>query len=170
MGVGRVGRPHGTGGAFHVDDPTDRLSLLDPGATLGVGGERHEVVWRGGTATRPLLRLASIEDRDGAEGLRGQALTVSRAEFGDLAEGEHLARDLIGFIVTDGDRRVGVVRDVLKLPSVDCLQVERGEPGEQDAEGEEPLLVPLVGDAVRRLDVEARRVDVDLGFLAPAEE
>jgi 16S rRNA processing protein RimM len=165
-----VGRPHGTAGAFHVDDPTDRLNLLDPGATLGVGGARHEVVWRGGTAARPLLRLAGIEDRDGAESLRGQGLTVSRAEFGDLAEGEHLARDLLGFIVTDGDRRVGVVREVLKLPSVDCLQVERDEPGARRAAGQEPLLVPLVGDAVRRLDLEARRVDVDLGFLEPAGE
>jgi 16S rRNA processing protein RimM len=165
--LGSVGRPHGTAGAFHVDDPTDRLSLLDRGRTLSVEGERHDVAWRGGTATRPLLRLAGVEDRDGAERLRGRALAVSRAEFGDLAQGEHLARDLIGCVVTDGDRRVGVVRDVLALPSVDCLEVERDESG---GGREDPLLVPLVGDAVRALDVEARRVDVDLGFLEPSEE
>jgi 16S rRNA processing protein RimM len=163
--LGLVGRPHGTGGAFHVDDPTDRLTLLEPGRALDIGGERHEVVWRGGTAKRPLLRVAGVEDRDGAERLRGGVLEVSRAEFGPLAEGEHLARDLIGFEVTDGERPVGVVRGVLTLPSVDCLEVERA--GAEDAD---PLLVPLVGDAVRSLDVETGRVDVDLAFLGPAGE
>ena len=33
------------------------------------------------------------------------------------------------------------------------------------ADGGEDLLVPLVRDAVRRVDVGARRVDVDLAFL-----
>ena len=163
MRLGLVGRPHGTGGAFHVDDPTDRLTLLEPGRALDIGGERYEIVWRGGTAKRPLLRVAGVEDRDGAERLRGGLLEVSRAEFGALAEGEHLARDLIGCVVTDGDRPVGVVRNVLTLPSVDCLEVER-----VGAEGEGALLVPLVADAVRSFDVEAGRVDVDLAFLEPA--
>jgi 16S rRNA processing protein RimM len=158
-----VGRPHGTVGAFHVDDPTDRLTLLEPGRTLVVGGDRHDVAWRGGTAERPLLRLAGVEDRDAAERLRGLSLEVSRDEFGALEEGEHLARDLIGCLVTDGERRVGVVRGVLSLPSVDCLEVEREG---SSAEGE-PLLVPLVGDAVRSLDVKGGRVDVDLAFLEP---
>ena len=71
MRLGLVGRPHGTGGAFRVDDPTDRLTLLEPGRALDIGGERHEIVWRGGTAKRPLLRVAGVEDRDGAERLRG---------------------------------------------------------------------------------------------------
>jgi 16S rRNA processing protein RimM len=46
---------------------------------------------------------------------------------------------------------------MLELPSVEVLEVER--------DGGEELLVPMVGDAVRSIDVEARRVDVDLGFL-----
>jgi 16S rRNA processing protein RimM len=164
--LGRVGRPHGTNGAFHIDDPTARLNLLDPGRTVGVGGERREVEWRGGTAAKPLMRLAGVVDRDGAAALRGQALEVSRAEFGALEPGEHLARDLVGFVVTDGDRPVGLVRDVLILPSVDCLEVERTA----TEAGTEPLLVPLVGDAVRSLDVDTRRVDVDLAFLEPRQE
>jgi 16S rRNA processing protein RimM len=59
--------------------------------------------------------------------------------------------------VTDGARAVGTVRRMLELPSVEVLEVER--------EGGEDLLVPMVGDAVRSVDVPARRVDVDLGFL-----
>jgi ribosomal 30S subunit maturation factor RimM len=46
---------------------------------------------------------------------------------------------------------------VLLMPTADVLEVER--------EREQPLLVPLVGEAVRSIDVEAGRVDVDSGFL-----
>jgi 16S rRNA processing protein RimM len=52
---------------------------------------------------------------------------------------------------------VGVVGDVLLLPSADLLEVER--------DTDVNLLVPLVADAVRSIDLEARRVDVDTRFL-----
>jgi 16S rRNA processing protein RimM len=60
--------------------------------------------------------------------------------------------------VIDGARPVGRVRRMVALPSCEALAVER--PG-----GEPELLVPLVRDAVRSVDVAARRIDVDLGFL-----
>ena len=59
--------------------------------------------------------------------------------------------------MTDGSKAVGTVRRMLELPSVEVLEVERPDGTE--------LLVPMVGDAIRSLDVAARRVDVDLGFL-----
>ena len=46
---------------------------------------------------------------------------------------------------------------VRELPSVEVLEVVR-EDGEE-------LLVPMVGDAIRSIDMHARRIDVDLGFL-----
>jgi 16S rRNA processing protein RimM len=42
-------------------------------------------------------------------------------------------------------------------PSVDVLEVAR--------EGAQDLLVPMVRDAVRSVDIAARRVDVSLEFL-----
>ena len=60
----------------------------------------------------------------------------------------------------DGERDVGVVARVLPLPANEVLEVRR--------EGSRDLLVPLVRDAVRAVDVEARVVDVDLAFLGEA--
>ena len=68
--------------------------------------------------------------------------------LGTLDEGEFLVDDLVGCEVVDGERPVGRVRDVLLLPSADTLEVERP--------GGEPLLVPLVGDAVRSVDTAGR--------------
>ena len=155
--VGTVGRPHGNEGAFVVTEPTARLELLDGDRVVTVAGAERTVEWRRGTAARPLVKLAGADGRAAADELRGEAITVPRAAIGPLPVGEFLVDDLIGAEVADGGRRIGRVRDVLALPSADVLEVERA--------GEEALLVPLVGDAVRSVDVDAGRVDIDLRFL-----
>jgi 16S rRNA processing protein RimM len=58
----------------------------------------------------------------------------------------------------DGATDVGTVRELVALPSCEVLEVERD--GDRA-----PLLVPLVRDAVRRVDVPGGIVDVDLAFL-----
>ena len=149
-----MGRPHGLDGSFHVTRPDP--DLLD--RPLWVRGERVEVERRAGTADRPILRLAGVNTREGAEALRGEPLRVARGDLPPLEEDEVWAHDLVGCQVVDGERRVGTVLRLVGLPSCEALEVDRGP-------GAEPLLVPLVRDAVRSLDVQARRVDVDLGFL-----
>ena len=116
-----------------------------------------EIVRRVGTDERPVVRLAGCDTREAAEALHAQPLRVALADAPALDDGEWWAHELEGLAVTDGDRAVGTVRRMLELPSVEVLEVER-------ADGSE-LLVPMVGDAIRTLDVAGRRVDVDLGFL-----
>jgi 16S rRNA processing protein RimM len=155
--IGIVGRPHGNEGAFVVVEATERLELLEPGRTITVGDRQLDVAWRKGTAERPLLKLDGANGRAAAQELRGQPITVPRSAVGPLGEGEFLVDDLVGCEAYDGRQRIGIVRDVLLLPSADVLEVER--------EGEEPLLVPLVGDAIRSIDTEQRRVEIDRAFL-----
>ncbi len=83
---------------------------------------------------------------------------VSRDDAPALAEDEFWAEDFQGCQVVDGERVVGTVRRLMAYPSCEVLEVAR-------AEGGDPLLVPLVGDAVRTLDIPARRIDIDLAFL-----
>jgi 16S rRNA processing protein RimM len=157
--AGRVGRPHGLDGAFRVELAIP--GFLTRGRVVRVKGRAAEVVAAGGTAERPVVRLAGVEDRTAAEALRGSELLVPRREAPALEEDEWYAADLVGCRVTDGARAVGEVRALVPLPSCEALEVAR--PGEG-----EPLLVPLVRDAVRSVDVEAGRIDVDLAFLGEA--
>jgi 16S rRNA processing protein RimM len=156
--AGRVGRPHGLDGSFHVTQP--RAALLDEGRTLRVGDAEDEIVRRAGTDARPIVRLASCSSRAQAEALRGADLRVPRDEAPALEEDEWWPEQLEGCVVHDGAREVGVVRELRALPSCDVLHVAR--------EGGEELLVPLIRDAVREVDVAARRIDVDLAFLGEA--
>ena len=153
-----MGRPHGNEGAFAVREPTTRLELLDAGRSVLVGGREMKVSWRRGTAARPLLKLEGADGRAGADALRGQEIQVFRDDVGPLPEGEYLIDDLVGCEVVDGARAIGTVQEVLLLPAADVLEIARDEGG--------PLLVPLVADAVRSVDVAGGRIDVDTTFVS----
>ena len=151
---GRVGRAHGLDGSFYVLDA--RAALLVPGARVRVAGRATDVVRRAGTDERPIVRLEGVESREAAEELRGLELLVPRSAAPPLEDDEWWAEDLVGCRVVDGDRELGRVGRLLPLPSCEALEVTGG--------GEE-FLVPLVRDAVRSVDVEAKVVDVDVAFL-----
>ncbi len=153
--VGRVGRPHGLDGSFHVTRPTPRLP--GEGDFVLIDGQRREIVRRAGTAERPILRVEETDTRAGAEALRGRSLHVGVADTAPLAEDEYWAHDLEGCLVLAGERRLGTVSKLLALPSCEALQVRRDDGGE--------LLVPLVRDAIDRIDVPAREILVRAAFL-----
>jgi 16S rRNA processing protein RimM len=154
--AGVVGRPHGLDGSFHVAEPV--AALLELGTEVRLGDARRAIVRLAGHDERPIVRLEGCEDRDAAEALRGQELLVARTEAPELDEDEWWAADLEGCEVRDGDRAVGIVSRLLALPSCEVLEVKR-------ADGAPDLLVPLIRDAVRGVDVDGRVIDVDLQFL-----
>lgn len=137
--MGRVGRPHGRDGSFYVDGADSDFA---EGTTVEVAGRRAVVERRAGTDARPLVRLSGVDPRE----VRGESLAVDEP----LAEGEYLAEQLIGCEVPG----VGTVRRIIPGPSCDVLDV-----------GDAGILVPFVADAVKRIDVEARIVEVDRAFL-----
>ena len=147
VAAGRVGRAHGRDGSFYVERAAHDLA---EGTAVVVGGRTARVERRAGSAERPLLRLSGVADRQAAAALRGEALLVSLAQA-PLEPGEWLVEDLVGCRVEG----LGDVRGVLLGPSCDVLEV-----------GPDRVLVPLVSDAVRRIDPQARVIEVDPAFLA----
>jgi len=136
----KVGRPHGLDGSFYVDEP------LDEGALVRIGDREFTVTERKGTDARPIIRLAGVDDRDAAEALRGAPLHTAAAE--PPGDDEWLVEDLVGCRIEG----LGVVTGVLEGMSCDVLEV-----------GDE--LVPLVTDAVTRVDVANKVIEIDREFL-----
>jgi 16S rRNA processing protein RimM len=137
--AGRVGRPHGRDGSFYVEDPREPLEV---GAAVTLAGDERTVERRAGTAERPLLRLAGIDD---PRRLRGEPLLVEVELEGD----EWLAGDLVGCEVEG----IGAVRRVLDGPSCHLLELDDG------------TLVPFVSDAILAVDLAHRRIRADLEYL-----
>lgn len=143
--AGRVGKAHGLDGSFYVEHPSEPL---EPGTDVVVAGRGARVERLAGTEQRPLVRISGVGDRSAAEALRGEPILV---DAGELAEGEYLSADLVGCEVPG----IGSVRRVIAAPSCDLLEV-----------GEDAVLVPFISDAVRRVDLDARVIEVDTAFLA----
>jgi 16S rRNA processing protein RimM len=143
-------------GSVHVNQAL--ADLLQPGRLVTVAGSERRIARRAGMDARPVVRFEDCESREAAESLRGQELQVLREEAPELESDEWWADDLVGCAVRDGGAEVGVVKRLLALPSCEVLEVER-------AQGGDDLLVPLVKDAVRSVDVSRRLIDIDLRFL-----
>jgi 16S rRNA processing protein RimM len=124
-----------------------------------VAGAHRRVERRDGHDRLVILRLAGCNDRESAEMLRGAELLVAREQAPDLGDDEWWAEDLEGCRVLDAGIPVGIVATLLELPSCEVLEVIRDQPGG------EMLLVPLISDAVRSVDLERGEIDVDLRFL-----
>ena len=56
---------------------------------------------------------------------------------------------------------------MIELPSCEALEVRREMVGSQPTGSHPPapLMVPMVKDAIRRMAVAERRIEVDMGFL-----
>lgn len=144
--AGRVGRAHGLDGAFYVEEPAHALA---EGTEVAIGDRRAVIARRGGSDERPLIRVEGVDDRTAAQALRGETVLVPGGRE-ELSPEQWYDEDLVGCRV-DG---IGEVRGVLHGPSCDVLEV-----------GEKGVLVPLIRDAVKRVDLEAREIEVDLDFL-----
>lgn len=142
---------HGIGGEV-------RLKLFAAGVD---SLKRHQQVWaawrpltllavRGGA--QPVARFAEVTDRNGAEALRGQLLTVPRSVLPPLDDGEYYHADLIGLPCADQDgQALGVVVAVENFGAGDIIEVERPDgqrimvpfrPGIASLEGERIVVDP----------------------------
>jgi 16S rRNA processing protein RimM len=104
----------------------------------------------------PVARFTEIGDRDAAEALRGQLLTVPRSALPPLEEGEYYHADLIGLPCVDQEgAAVGSVVAVENFGAGDILEIERSD-------GKRAMIPFRTGTA----DLERDRIVVDAAFLA----
>jgi 16S rRNA processing protein RimM len=145
--IGRVGRPHGVDGAFVVEHASEDPSRFEVGRELRVDGEpaRITVSRRVGGGRRAIKLDRAVE--------RGAELTVRREELRPLPDDAYYVADLVGLEVVDEHGAVvGLVRDVHPGPANDALELDTG------------LLLPLVEECIREVDLESRRVLLNPGF------
>lgn len=102
-----------------------------------------------------ILKLSGIDDRNGAEAVKGKEIFITEADLPVLPEGQFYVRDLIGMTVKEQDGvPLGKVVNVLQNTAQDIFEVER-ENGKQ-------LLIPKVDEFVIRIDVQAGEIEVKL--------
>jgi 16S rRNA processing protein RimM len=160
-----VGRTHGVRGELRVHpfNPNSQ-ALLGPATPFEVAlepGKPGPIRWMTVGALRAahdylLLQFASITDRDVASTLTGSTLRMRRSDLPALGPGEYYIEDLVGCSASDVEATdgstLGTVTAIFSNGAQSVLTISRPR-------GEE-LLVPLVAEHLREVDVKARKIKI----------
>lgn len=157
--VGYVAGSHGLHGALRVrtDDPgSTTLGTLRRLFVETADGGRREFKVLGVSALsagNQRVVLEGVGDADAAEALRGGAVMVAAADLPPLGEGQFYYFQLAGaeVMLTDG-RRLGTIEDIMSTGAHDVWVVR---------DGAREVLVPVIADVVKAMDLGARRVTIE---------
>lgn len=143
--VGRVIAPWGVKGEMKVEVMTDFPDRFSPQEEVHIDGRPMTVErsrWHKG---RIILKLATIDNVDAAEQLRGRFLEVPLSELRALPEDQYYRFQLIGLdVLTTEGGHLGQITQILPTGSNDVYVVPT-----KDGE----LLIPAIDDVVKSVDL-----------------
>jgi 16S rRNA processing protein RimM len=137
---------------FNYSGSKDRFESLK---TVYIGSAALEIEKVRYVKNTPVLKLAGVDDRNGAEGLKGEDVCICESDLPVLTEGEYFIRDMIGLSVYDekGDL-LGVLCDVIQNKGQDLYEIETGCGSK--------ILIPAVEEFITGIDISVKRIDVKL--------
>jgi len=155
--VAKVARPQGLKGHIKVIPCTDDPDRFHDLSGLCVWEKNHfrridveEVRVNGGEV---VLKLAGVDDRDAAEKLRDTLLYVAPDDAVALQQDAYFIADLIGCTIQREGADYGVLTEVMQHGAADVYVVKLNKGGQ--------MLFPAIRRVIRRVDAQARVVEVD---------
>jgi 16S rRNA processing protein RimM len=148
--IGYVARAHGVRGELRVvphDPASTALAEVDE---VWVSDARYPVAGVRATRGAFLVRLIGVGDRDRAQALRGQPVSVRREHIA-LDDGEVLLADLVGCAVELPDGTPWGVVSAIDVGPQDRLVI---------VDGDVERLVPVVPELIPEIDIDGGRVVV----------
>jgi 16S rRNA processing protein RimM len=156
VALAAIAGAHGLGGEMRLKLFAAGVDSLKRHSNVRAGDRELTLVSVKAGSGMPIARFAEITDRNAAEALRGQLLTVPRAALPPLQEGEYYHADLIGLAcVGTAGEPLGRVVAVENFGAGDILEIE-------DPDGRRSMVPFRDGIA----DWSAGRIVVDPAFLA----
>ena len=161
--VGRIVGAHGLRGRLHVrlfgigDENVAGLTRIrvasDENDASAQGFEVGSI--EPGRSQEVRMTLEGVSSREAADELRGRLVLADSRSFEELPEGEYYGYQLVGCRVESGEGvAIGTVRDIWSTGAPDVLVVEGEDGGQQ--------LIPAAEDLLREIDLEARRIVVEV--------
>jgi 16S rRNA processing protein RimM len=152
-------RPRGIRGEVLARSQTDvpgRLESLDQAYIRFAGGQDANVTITGAWPHKNdwVLRFEGVDSINDAERFAGSELWVPFADRAELPEGEYFQADLIGcMVLNEAGEMVG---------TVDGWQEYGGPPLMKVRANGRDVLIPFVKGIYRTVDLETRRITVEL--------
>lgn len=156
--IGRIAGMHGVRGAlkYRPDNPDSESFESLRAVTIEIDGERREYHLRSSApAGRGTLKieLEGILDANAAEALKGGIVMVPDSSLPPTKPGEFYYFQATGceVFLTDGTT-IGTITEVFSNGANDVMVVRKDK---------QEVLVPVIEDVVKSIDLEARRVVIE---------
>jgi 16S rRNA processing protein RimM len=147
--MGRVAGSYGILGWIRVSEPVAALAQCRNWWIDGTEYQVRSIKEHSGTL---LARLAGLESREAALGLKGKIVTVAREALPEPEAGTYYHADLVGMTVVNTEgAALGVVKAMSSNGAHDVMELE----------GDRTRLLPWVGAVVKSVDPAARRIEVE---------
>ena len=157
--AGKIINTHGLRGEVKVVTWTDYPEVFEEIEFLYVhkktGDERLDIKNIKYQKNNIIVKFAQINDIDEAEKYKNMILYVDRDQLPPLPEGMNYIVDLIGLeVYNEENEKIGVIADVFNTGANDIYDVKR--------EGKKNLLLPVIDECVKEVDMENGRVIVNV--------
>lgn len=157
--VGKIVNTHGLRGDVKVVPWTDYPEVFEDIETVYIKNkddyERLDISQIKYQKNNLIIKFSQIKDINEAERYKNLILYCQRSALGELPEGVYYIADLIGLeVVKDTGEIIGTVCDVFNTGSNDIYEVTR--------EGKKNMLIPVIDDVVKNIDIENKKITVTL--------
>lgn len=159
--VGKIVNTHGVRGEVRVisstDFPEERYEKgsflyieVSPNQMLEVKVSSHRL-----HKNFHLLTFEGYDNLNDVEEFKGKMLKINEDQLNDLDEDEFYYHEIIDCeVYTEEGLKLGKIKEILSPGANDVWVVKR--------QGEKDLLLPYIGDVVKNVDVENKKVIVHL--------
>ncbi len=157
--IGRIVGVHGAKGCLKLYSFSEAVGLFDSGKRIQVrqrDGTMRVCTVTGLQPHKNLYRIffEGVDDRSTAEALVDAELFMERTALPDPEEGSWYWCDLIGIdVYAADDAYIGKIAHVFATGANDVFVVRHGE---------RETLIPAIESIVRRIDLDQKRMTVDL--------
>lgn len=152
--MGRVAGSYGVRGWVKVAPQKGVADTLAAATDWWLGEEARRVEQARVHSATVVAKLVGIETREQALALKGSKVAVARSTLPEAQDGRYYLADLVGLeVVNEQGLKLGTVRQWLTNGPQDVMELA----------GDRVRLVPWVPAVVKKVDLEAKRIEVEWG-------
>jgi 16S rRNA processing protein RimM len=152
--MGRVAGSYGVRGWLKVAPERGSEEALAAAKEWWIGADAHTVAEAKIHGATVVAKLAGIESREQALGLKGQVVAVRREALPEPGEGRYYLADLVGLeVLNERGETLGVVRQTFSNGAQDVIEVA----------GDRTRLIPWVAAIVKEVDLSKGQIHVEWG-------
>ena len=153
--IGQVVNTHAVKGEIKIQPWCDDPALYNELEYIYIGGDKYTLLRARLHKNCIIAAVEGIDNINEAELLKNKIVTVEREMLGELPDGRYYIADLIGLdVYCDGEKKLGVIEDVISTGANDVYQVAR--------EGKKPVLLPVIDDVIKEVNIDDGYVKVSL--------